>query len=225
MQPESLSVPCGQCGAPVEVIARLQNLANDYGVMCPACAASAEGQRLRLHATTWREQQFARLCPPCFQDTEPAKLPCAERSAGALAWKYGKRGLNLFGVPATGKTRTASLIVEREVKAGRSAACLAPGDFARELEARRWTPGAFVRRLSRVDLLFCDDIGTWQLYMPAERHLFAVLNARAGRLPTLFTGNQTGRELSIKFKMGEPLIRRIRDFCQHVHFGQEDITA
>jgi DNA replication protein DnaC len=57
-----------------------------------------------------------------------------------------------------------------------------------------------------------------------EKDFFAVLNNRMGRRPVFMTGNSDGEEIEYRFKLGEPLVRRIRDHCLSIHFGKNDIT-
>jgi hypothetical protein len=137
-----------------------------------------------------------------------------------MAWPFGIQGLNLWGFKDTGKTRTMSLIIEREVKAGRRCVALGPGGFRQGCEERDFKRGRWLKALGRVDILFVDDIDKMSLTDNQERDFFAVLNDRMGRLPTLVTGNTRGDELETRFRMGGVLVDRIRRYCYSVHFGQ-----
>jgi DNA replication protein DnaC len=149
-------------------------------------------------------------------------LPQPNRSATALKWHYGISGLVLWGVKASGKSRTASLIIEREVNAGRRVVALGSGGFKAGCEEREWKRGRWLKALGRVDILFVDDIDKMSLTNNQEADFFAVLNDRMGRLPTLVTGNTRGAELETRFRLGGVLVDRIRRYCYSVHFGELD---
>jgi hypothetical protein len=57
-----------------------------------------------------------------------------------------------------------------------------------------------------------------------EKDLFSVLTNRMGRKPVLLTGNSTAKTIEWRFRLGEPMVRRIRDHCRSIHFDQADIT-
>lgn len=139
-----------------------------------------------------------------------------------MAWQFGIQGLILWGLPATGKTRTMSLIIEREVKAGKRVVALGPAGFRQGCEEREYRRGRWLKALGRVDILFVDDIDKMSLTGNQERDFFAVLNDRMGRLPTLVTGNTRGTELETRFRLGSVLVDRIRRYCYAVHFGQNE---
>lgn len=197
-------------------------LAAVAGVLCPACLAANAEQERRATAGDDRRVRFVRLCPPCFSDTEFSRLPQPNRSATALKWQYGLQGLNLWGWRGTGKSRTMSLIVEREVNAGRRVVALGPGGFKQGCEERDYRRGRWLKALGRVNILFVDDIDKMSLTQNQERDFFAVLNDRMGRLPTLVTGNTRGDELETRFRLGGVLVDRIRRYCYSVHFSERD---
>lgn len=211
----------------VTILPDLASLANDHGVLCDACgsadAAEEEAKQAQEREQRRRAAAYAAMCPPCFADTDVSRLPCPRRSAEAQVWQLRPQGLNLWGIPNTGKSRTASLIVRRELMAGRSVIALGPGDFRRECEARSFKRGAWLKRLAEVDLLYIDDVDKMNLTREMEKDLFAVLNDRMGHKPLLITGNSHGEELKLQFKCGEALVRRIRDFCYSLHFGRADM--
>lgn len=218
-------LPCKACAAPVAILPDLVALAQNWGVLCPACLEEDDKFKRHGAARIFGRARFLTLCPPCFSDTIPARLPQPMRSVAALKWQYGLQGLVLFGLTATGKSRTVSLIIERELKLGRRVVAFGPGDFRRRLEEQKYTAGSFLKRLGAVDLLFFDDIEKNNLVTWMEKDLFSVLNARMGRLPTIFTSNLAGDELTLQFKLGEPMVRRIRQFCYCIHFGEKGLQS
>ena len=222
---------CFNCDEPVAVEEHLADFAVRHGVLCPRCQLQKVSALEHVRRGDGFAEYFAALCPPLFVDTVKEKLPCPSRSdhaLKALTWdtKYGVRvqyGLNLWGHTATGKTRTVSLIVEREVHAGRGVIALGPGGFREGCEARNYRRTPWLKILSNVDLLVIDDLDKMNLTREMEKDFFAVMNNRMGRKPTITTGNTSGNELKLQFKHGEALVRRIRDFCTSIHFGREDI--
>ncbi len=218
-----MDLPCKSCGVPVAVEPVAATLAAVAGVLCPACLAASVEEDRRASAGDNCLARFLRLCPPCFSDTKADLLPQPIRSARALQWQFGVQGLVLWGLKATGKSRTMSLIIQREVNAGRRCVALGPGGFKAGCEERDYKRGRWLKALGRVDMLFLDDIDKMSLSENMERDFFAVLNDRMGRLPTLVTGNTRGAELETRFRLGGVLVDRIRRYCYSVHFGERDL--
>lgn len=211
---------CLGCSRPVEVPDYAVDLAKTYGVCCPDCT-EGENQAAGDPKAKRRPAVFSRLCPPCFDDTRIDRLPVPQKSALALSWHYGAKGLNLWGVPGTGKSRTASLLIHREVLRGRTVIALGPGGFREKCEELAYHRSRWLKALSGVELLFIDDIDKMNLTREMERDLFAVLNNRMGRLPTFVTGNLNGNGLAERFHLGAPLIDRIRRYCQNIYFAAD----
>lgn len=137
-----------------------------------------------------------------------------------MQWQHGRKGLNLWGYPGTGKTRTVSLILCRELLAGRSVVALGPGGFRDLCESHNWTRSRLVRWLCSVDLLYIDDFDKMNLTREMEKDLFAVLNNRMGRAPVMTTGNSNGGCIENRFHLGKPMVDRIRRYCDNIHFPQ-----
>jgi hypothetical protein len=217
------TVPCKTCGATVEVEVGgpVEALSKRYGIYCTGCAEENREQRV---CYIQEPPPFDTFCPPCFPDTRIDSLPCAHKSKAALGWCYGPIGLNLWGLPGTGKTRTMSLLLQAIVADHKSVIAFGPGDFRAGCEARNWKRASWLKKLSRVDVLFIDDLDKMNLTREMEKDFFAVLNNRMGRRPVFMTGNSDGEEIEYRFKLGEPLVRRIRDHCLSIHFGKVDIT-
>jgi len=138
-----------------------------------------------------------------------------------MHWPSGDKGqgLNLWGKPDTGKTRTLYLILKREHFNGRSIIIFGPGDFNSECERRAYHRAEWVRRLQSVDLLAFDDFDKMSLTADQEKTFFGIIDRRvSNKKPCLFTHNSNGDALKYKFRLGEPLVRRMREFCKHIHF-------
>ena len=220
---QPITVPCKKCGTPVEVVAFLAKLANDHGSYCTPCMEAMRLQSERERVNVRVVRSFSKLCPPCFPDTDRMLLPCPKRTNSALQWQYGTKGLNCWGWPGTGKTRTMSMVLERELTAGRTIAALGPLSFREQCEAREFRRSHWLRWLSTVDILFIDDLDKQNLTRSMEKDLFGVLNNRMGRRPVMTSGNTRGDVLEKMFALGKPMVDRIRRYCVNIHFGQEDI--
>lgn len=217
-----LSIPCKNCGTLVDIDpdGPVAQLAKDFGTYCERCM----DEQLRAEAPKPIRKTFTVFCPPCFDDTTFLQLPCPARSMLAMDWMFGSEGLNLWGFPGTGKTRTITLILMRMFDAGHTIVALGPGDFKKLCRSRNYAREAMLERLSKADILFIDDVDKMNLTAEMEKDLFSVLTNRMGRLPVLLTGNSTAKSIEYQFRLGEPMVRRIRDHCRSIHFDSTDIT-
>lgn len=219
-EPEQVSAPCPGCGTAVlfEPVFKLGNLM--IAPLCPACMnqenlkAQERAQGVRL------DDRWKKLCPEQFRDTEFGRLPCPEKSQRAIEAKLDDgRGLNLWGLPRTGKTRTMYLILRTAHNNGKSMAIFSPNKFVAELEARAYHRAVWINNLAKLDLVAFDDMDKLCLTVPMEKMFFGLLDQRMrNKRPCLFTHNSGAEDLQFKFKMGDALVRRIRDFTKSIHF-------
>lgn len=212
----TVTYSCSRCGQPVEVLEQLRRLISN--AICPQCAESVRKAQSALNRSNRIQEAWAVLCPPEFQKTVLERLPKQERSNEALNYPLTDRGLNLWGMPDTGKTRTSWLILQREHYKGRKVMALSPGDFDAYYEAAQ-RKAEWIRMLSRLDVILFDDIDKYGMNYQAEKAFFALIDARNRyNKPNLFTGNSNGEKLSLKFREGEAMVRRIRQFAKSIHF-------
>lgn len=213
-----MTLPCNKCH---EQVAICEGMTSPFGVLCESCSAKDASMAIARALKATHEAKWALMCPTRFFDTEMAKLPQIDRTERALRWNRNQdgAGLNLWGHPSTGKTRSLFLILKREHFGGLSIRVFTAGQFERELERRAYKRAPFIAALCRVDLLAFDDFDKMNLTREMEKTFFALMDRRmAEKRPVLLTHNSTAPELEYKFRYGEPLVRRIRDFCQSVHF-------
>jgi len=156
--------PCNMCGKPVAICdTRVFAVARRYGVTCDPCADAANREttaRALANSRQHRLDEWERLCPPDFQNTEPHRLPSPSKLQRVLAWHFGPRGLVLHGPTGTGKSRCAWELSRREFLAGRSVRVLNhsihvsyPALFADGGAAvARWADG-----LVKAEILLLDD--------------------------------------------------------------------
>ena len=222
------SATCPECGAKHTIpLVRLPSGRILDAADCPDCERKAEAreqaERERAEAAALAEKWRA-LCPPAYQETDPARLP-QEQLEAVLGWQYGPEGLLLIGPTGAGKTRCAYLLLKRLLDEGRRIVAFDCVRFGHDC-ARRFRDGSgedWSDGLAKVDLVFFDDLGKGRFTERVEAELFAVVERRlANKLPCIVTTNMTGRSLVAKasHERGEPLVRRLRESCRVVVFGR-----
>jgi len=131
-------------------------------------------------------------------------------------------GLNLWGYPRTGKTRTLFLVLKKAHFAGKRIKFFGPSQFSQECELRNFKSASWIRDVVACDIVAFDDIDKCLLTKVQEDRFFSVLDARvARRAPTFFTGNTSGDALKLQFNNGESIVARIREHSASIHFPQQ----
>lgn len=200
-------------------------------IICPTCGKEtlhqdafgnySVGKPEYVDCAACRATQFARKCPPIYQDTDRAKLP--SQLDQVLAWTPGPRGLILMGDTGKGKTRCAWELLRQYPKQRRYVAfdCVSFGhELSRKYrgdEAEDWLDSLG----TEIPLIFFDDLGKLKLTERAETELFGVIERRcANKLPILATTNDTGNTLAERMSenRGPALVRRLREFCDVIQF-------
>ena len=193
---------------------------------CDACSAVLDAEH-RTDQQDERQQRFlaawADICPPLYRDTDPARLP-KKQLAKVMSWTYGPRGLLLHGSTGKGKTRCAYQLLHRlHFEEHRRIIAMTATSFSHYCGARfgNQTGEKWIRELSQAEVFFLDDLGKGRLTERAEAELFGLIEARiADCLPLILTTNATGASLveQLSPDRGEPLVRRLREFCESVTF-------
>lgn len=176
-----------------------------------------------------RTARFEKLCPPLYRQTDAARLT-AVTLAKVMAWNHGPKGLLLVGPTGTGKTRCAWLLMRRlMVDESRRVKYFDGIGWGIEVSKAYGEPESTDRWLDgvcRAEVLFLDDLFKAKMTEAQEQALYAVFERRAAWLrPTIATMNSTGEMIlarmtdSGRADRGEPLLRRMRDFCEIVTFG------
>lgn len=174
-----------------------------------------------------REKHFLSLCPKLYQESAPDRLPASQLKE-AMEWQYGPRGLILSGETGVGKSRIAWLLLRRILVSDKRNPSFAwfdavgfghaIGKHYRDEDAEEW-----LEDTAKTELLFFDDLGKLKLTERAETELFGLIERRCGaELPIIATTNDTGDSLASRMtdNRGPALIRRLRQFCQIIQFGQ-----
>lgn len=220
MTPTALiTIPCSKCGGPVEVLPEYAQ----YGAICDPCNLRDHKMSCAGRIGQLKQDHWSRICPALYQDTAIERLPYPNLSERALQWAFTDAlGLNLWGYPRTGKTRTMLLVLKREFDSGKSIRFLGPSQFSMECEARAYHTGSWVTELINLNILAFDDIDKCKMTKVQEEKFFAVLDGRArNKRPTFFTGNSTGEELLTHFHNGKAIVERLRHHCKSIHFPQQ----
>ncbi len=175
--------------------------------------------QVELHQRAMRER-FCEICPPLYRDTDKSRLD-GLMLANTMAFKRAlNRGLMIVGESGKGKTRCMWLLIQRLLCVeGVPVRAINDTLFSVEYSKRlgNGTAEDWIDRLSRVSVLFIDDLGK---AAPTARHkeaFYSVLEARsANMLPTLITTNYGKDGLLARFGAddGAAIVRRIVEFCE-----------
>jgi DNA replication protein DnaC len=139
-----------------------------------------------------------------------------------LDWQYGPEGLLVLGDTGAGKTWVIWRLLRRLLEEARNVVVLDAVSYRSGLAkaAREGETETYVRRLSRVDVLYWDDFGQTHLSAAASEMLLHVVEQRTSQeRPLLLTSQYKGNALELQFErpeMGAAVRRRINDFCRVV---------
>jgi DNA replication protein DnaC len=194
---------------------------------CPTCCEkfSAEAkEREEKYARQQKENDWARICPPAYRDTEISKLPNPAKAVELMAWNYGKMGLLLHGKTRKGKSRCAWLLCQRVFMAGKSVKVLdamAGFKYAAAFANSGREAEAWVDSYCRTGLLFFDDVFKVKLTDSFEAAVFAIVDYRMSHnLPILATLNDTGETLAARMSSdrGDAFVARLKEMCEVINF-------
>lgn len=197
---------------------------------CPECEAAWDADNQKRLMESRREtarKVWLQTCPPLYRESDVTQVPNKSATELALTWKYGPKGLLLHGNTGTGKTRTAWLVMKRLIiNEFREVQTFDSVSFGHEV-SRRFSsydaddPNRWIEWMTSIDLVFFDDLGKCRLTERVESELFGIIESRiANKKPLLITTNTVGDSLASQLSQdrGEPLVRRLREFCMCVAF-------
>lgn len=171
-------------------------------------------------------KDWSEICTAArYRETDPRLLPAQGPYKAVAAWQYQERGLILTGPSGLGKTRAAWLLMRRLHEEGRNILAFDgfgwTANVARAFmdvqNLERWMDG-----LTYVDMLFLDDVFRGKFTDAQELALWGVIERRtANKMPIIVTLNATGESLKADYGASvEPIIRRMREFCDSVSFNK-----
>lgn len=195
----------------------------------PYCETCDEIEEAERRAEKLREQQEERriklmdMMPPIFRETSRERLPNPRLLDTVMRWEYGPVGLALRGPTGVGKSRVAWELVKREWMTGRESQAI-DSSFGAKVSRLLWSGithyDEWIRSLCKAPLLLMDDVTHCELTPRVEEALFRIIDTRTvqGR-PFVITSNESGSSLAdrIGSTKGQPLVRRIREFCETIN--------
>jgi hypothetical protein len=166
------------------------------------------------------------ICPREYRETDETRLRPAYRHA-ISRWRFGRKGVGIPGIPGTGKTRTAFLLLKKShfehgkacyAVSAKRLAKVAIDQFDRQ-EDVRLAARTTLHRAHAADVLLIDDLGKGTMSERAEEEFYGILEERTSHhRPTIWTANSNGNELLAKFSAdrGEAILRRLTEFSEIV---------
>ncbi len=193
--------------------------------VCDPCTAARDRELAAIRAADHQRQlakSWACICPPEYAATNRDRLPHPELLDQVLAWRFGPTGLLLHGETGTGKSRCAYALLRREHFDGRRVRAVsgfAMSAYPAKLMADSRKAADWLAECVRADVLLLDDVAKVKLSERVEEALFLIVEERtAHRRPIIATTNDDGASLAARLgdDRAEPLIRRLREFCQTI---------
>jgi DNA replication protein DnaC len=199
---------CGRCGNVRQSTSCQYSMPGRYTADCDDCTKQK------------RVKKFESVCPKLYQNTDITRLPQTQFQQ-VMRWEYGPRGLALIGETGKGKSRIAWSLMRRVMTEDQPDRRLvwfdcvgfghAIAQHYKDENAEEW-----LEKISKVELLFFDDLGKLKLTERAETELFGLIERRcANQLPIIATTNDSGDSLAARMteNRGPAMIRRLREFC------------
>lgn len=218
---------CRICNADFEIGVPVSCAVAKFITVCPECSeiqAIKDGESLMANNKAIQEANWKLICPAAFQKTDAHLLPSPTKLQKVMQWKYGAKGLILFGKSGQGKSRCAWELAKREFMAGRSVLVIdaaAGYEYAETFTVSPQNAANWIRRHSRTDLLMLDDTFKAKMTESFEQAVFSIVNTRLeSELPIICTTNDTGIILENRMSKdrGKPMLRRLLDMCATISF-------
>lgn len=241
---ETVASTCIKCGQ--EFVARM--FVFDWSTtqtrlvvrICTPCGDAIEARRVaqllrdtedcKDRRRAERDADWKRLCPQefrltteCNGSTSIAKLELAQPlMSHVMQWK-GPKGLIIRGRTGRCKSRVMWRLMRRLWLEGRTITVLTAAQFDRQCRdaGGNFTLTEWFESLANVDVLFIDDLGKAQWTQGTEAQFFDLVDQRAREhRPMMITTNDDSTSLAAQLSdnRSEPLIRRLKEFCESVVF-------
>jgi len=166
--------------------------------------------------------------PKLYLDTDPNRLPYAQRYAVENWSKAKGRGLWLVGDTRTGKTRTLCLLLKKLIDEGESVRVFFHGAFGDDLmevmrserSYKKWK-----REIATAPILAIDDLFANKLTERAESSLFEILDERIAYDRPTFVTTQVAKQDAAKVFHSKTrhlaFFARIKEFFDVHKFNQK----
>lgn len=237
-----IDTACNICGGPIRLmmpeVARGQWDAAVSGLVRMAVHDECYRHRLNEDKKRERAEQVAAqvvkrneywtgICPPEFQKELDFTDPACKKSNfdKVMAWKFGAKGLMIHGRSGRCKTRFLYKLLYREFINCRKIMAMRHQQFRMTISLlasnNQENLAKLMARLVSTDILFLDDLGKGTLTPASEEALSEVIDFRTSYdRPIFFSTNDDFTSLKTRLSpdRGEPIIRRILDKCEVIHF-------
>lgn len=194
---------------------------------CPPCGevrAASSAVELASNETKHREEQWFKVCPPLYRDTDIMRINqrCAE---AALSWDTtGARGMGIVGETGAGKTRALFFALRRAFDSGLRCLSISHNSFSRVVQTafagdglERAGANDQLKSLHRAPVILLDDLGKPPSTERADAELEELIEVRTSNLlPILWSANGSSAWLIKRMgpDRGEPLVRRLSEFSE-----------
>lgn len=175
-----------------------------------------------------RKVNFAKICPPNYQDFKRDLLPNKASYDEVLGWEYGKKGLLLHGDSEKGKTRCAWRLMSRLFLVDRiNFQAITELQFSHEVAkfGKSEALTQWIKDLCNVKVLFIDDLGKSVMTDRVVSELFYLLEERMSHNRPIIATMQLSREAFIAKlssragqDMADAIINRLMSNCDIVRF-------
>lgn len=200
---------------------------------CPSCTAiklaeseAAEKKRQEDQHAQYRKSQWERICPPIYQETDPARInpKCLK---AAMEWSLEHAdGLGFIGGTGAGKTRAAFIALKRAFDANQSCAAVSHNAFSCVVisafsgtDEERQTARNKLTTFQQCEVLLLDDLGKPPTTERVDAELEELVEIRTSHnRPILWTSNGSSAWLIKRMgaDRGPALVRRLSEFSEIV---------
>lgn len=225
------TVACSECFKPFQnKVFVIAGKKLRFDSLCDDCAEKEQQEyekKMQMEEQAQRITTFLSLCPPLYQDTDPARI-YAPYVQAVDSWTHGPQGLIFVGPAGKGKSRAAWMLLKREILAGRRCYGITATQLAK-YAADQWHSRAeernaaetVLRECKGCSILLLDDLGKQKFTERAELELYDVLEYRTShKKPTIATSNADGKSFRqmLSEDRGEPILRRLQQFSTAIHY-------
>jgi DNA replication protein DnaC len=203
-----------------------------FGGMAKYCDCCVdENQRIQVEIAAQKRAtklaaEWTQICPPIYQDTDPARLTPKMRQYAEAWTSENGRGVAFVGPTGKCKTRVCYMILGRHHMEGvkvysltaTKLAELVQNKFSNDHELRASSIET-LKRIERVHMLLLDDIGQERITDRTGSEFFSIIEQRTSfKRPTLWTSNLDAGTFkqALGADRGEPTLRRLREFSEIV---------